>query len=88
MVGLGYWDEFPMVSALVFMITHQTWPTMSHDTRISSDHDFTKLLQPWENIEFVLKLVVALTYEWNHKLIIYSLWIELLLMEIGSNKYS
>ena len=46
MVGLGYWDEFPMVSALVFMITHQTLPTMSHDTRISSDHDFTKLLQP------------------------------------------
>ena len=22
MVGLGYWDEFPMVSALMCMVTH------------------------------------------------------------------
>ena len=31
MTGLGYWDEFPMVSALVCMVTHWTGPTMSHD---------------------------------------------------------
>ena len=41
-------------------------PTVSHDLRLSSSHD--KLLhcvisQPWENIEFVLKLVVGPTGE-------------------------
>ena len=43
---------------------------------------------PWENIKLVLKLVVALTYGWDRKLIIYSLWIRSLLMETGSNRYS
>ena len=41
---LGYWDEFPMVSALARMITHWTGPTVSHDLRISSNHNLTKLL--------------------------------------------
>ena len=31
MVGLGYWDGFPMVSALVCMVTHWIGPTVSHD---------------------------------------------------------
>ena len=93
MTGLGYWDKFPMVSALVCVVTQRTRPMMSHDLRLSSSHNLTKLLhyvvsQPWENIEFVLKLVVALTYGWDHKLIIYSLWIESLLMEPSSNMYS
>ena len=43
MVGLGYRDEFPMVSALVCMVTHWTGPTVSHDLRLSSSHDFTKM---------------------------------------------
>ena len=65
---------------------------VSYDLRLSSSHDFTKLFhyvvsQPWENIKFVLKLVVALTYEWDCKLIIYFLWIELLLIETITNKY-
>ena len=93
MVGLGYWDGFPMVSALVCMVAHWTWPMVSHDLRLSSSHDSTKLFhcivsQPWDNIELVLKLVVALTYEWDRKLIIYSLWIGSLLMEANSNRYS
>ena len=93
MIGLGYRDGFPMVSSLVCLVTHWTRPMVSHDLRLSSSHDLTKLLhcvisQPWENIEFMLKLAVALTYEWDHKLIIYSLWIGSLLMEIGSNRYS
>ena len=29
--------------------------------------------EPWENIEFVTKLAMTLTYEWNPKVIIYSL---------------
>ena len=53
----------------------------------------TKLLhyiisQSWENIELVLKLVVALTYGWDCKLVIYSLWIGSLLMKANSNRYS
>ena len=44
MTGFGYRDEFPMVSALVCMITHWTGPTVSHDLRLSSSHDLTKLL--------------------------------------------
>ena len=93
MVGLGYQDGFPMVSALVCMVTYWTRPTMSHDWRVSSSHNLTKLLhyvvsQPWENVELVLKLVVVLTYKWDHKLIIYFLWIGSLLIEFGSNRYS
>ena len=65
MVGLGYWDEFPMVSTLVCMVAHWTRP-MSYDLRLSSSHESTKLLhcvvsQPWENIELMLKL--AMTFD-------------------------
>ena len=93
MTSLGYWDEFPMVSALVCMVAYWTKPMVSYDLRLSSSHDLTKLFhcvvsQPWENIEHVIKLVVVLTYEWDHKLIIYFLWIRSLLMEVDSNKYS
>ena len=31
MIGLGYQDGFPMLSALVCMVTHWVGPTMSHD---------------------------------------------------------
>ena len=43
-VGLGYRDEFPMVSVLVCMVTYWTGPTVSHDLRFSSSRDLTKLL--------------------------------------------
>ena len=64
MDGLGYQDGFPMVSALVCMVIHWTGPMVSHDLRLSSSHDLTKLLhcvvsQPWENIDFVLKLAMT-----------------------------
>ena len=57
-----------MMSALVYMVTHWIRPILSHDIRLSSCYDFTKLLQyvvsqPLENIELVLKLVVTLTYK-------------------------
>ena len=76
--GFGYQDEFPMVSTLVCMVTHWTGPTVNHDLSLSSSHDLTKLLhcvvsQPWENIDFVLKLAMTLIYGWDCKLIIYSL---------------
>ena len=91
--SLDNWDGFPTVSALVCMVAHWTWPTMSRDISLSSCYDFTKSLhcvvsQPWENIELVLKLVVALTCRWDRKLIIYSLWIGSLLMEADSNRHS
>ena len=44
MVGLSYRDGFPMLSALVCMVTHWTGVTVSHDLRLSSSHDLTKLL--------------------------------------------
>ena len=44
MVGLGYLGGFPMVRALVYMLTHWTRPMVSHDLRLSSSHNFTKLL--------------------------------------------
>ena len=43
MVGLGYWDGFSMVSALVCMVAHWTGPMVSYDLRLSISHDFTKL---------------------------------------------
>ena len=44
MVGLGYWDGFPMVSALVCMIAHWIGLIVSYDFRLSSSHESTKLL--------------------------------------------
>ena len=93
MTSLGYWDEFPMVSVLMCMLTHWIRPMVSHGLGLSSSHNFTKLLhyvvsQPWENIEFVIKLTMTLTYKWDPKLIKYSLRIGLLLMKVGSNRYS
>ena len=91
-ISLGYQDEFSIMSALVCMVTHWTRSIVSHDLRLSSGYCLTKLLhyvvyQPWENIEFVLKLAMVLTYGWDHKLIIYSLWIGLLLMKSNNNRY-
>ena len=43
MIGLGHRDRFPMVSALVCMVTHRIQLTVSHNIRLSSSHDFTKL---------------------------------------------
>ena len=65
----------------------------SHNIRLSGIHDFMKLLhciitQPWENIEIMSKLAVALTYRWDPIMIIYFIKIESLLMEAGSKKYS
>ena len=44
MVGLGYWDGFPMVSVLMCMVAHWTEPMVSYDLSLSSSHDSTKLL--------------------------------------------
>ena len=44
MVGLSYWDGFPMVSALVCMVAHWIRPMVSYDLRLSSNHESTNLL--------------------------------------------
>ena len=67
MTNLGYQNMFPMMSALIYMITHWIRPMVSHNVKLSNSHDFTKLLhyvvsQLWENIELMLKLEMALTY--------------------------
>ena len=58
-----------------------------------SSYDFTKLLccmssQPWENIELILKLSMALTSKWDTKVVICSLWIGSLLIKTSGNRYS
>ena len=73
MTNFGNWDEFPMVITLVFVVTHWKEPMVNYDR---------------EEIEFVLKFAVILTYEWEPKMIIYSPWIGLLLMEVSNNKHS
>ena len=72
MSDLSHQDGVPMVSIII----HWTRLTMSYDIRLLSSHDFTKLLyyivsQPWENIGFLSKLAVALTYRWDYEVIIY-----------------
>ena len=44
MIGHNCWDEFPMVSALVCLVIHWTRPMVCHALRLSSNHEFTKLL--------------------------------------------
>ena len=44
MVSPSYRGGFLMVSALVCMVTHWIGPMVSHDLRLSSSHDLTKLL--------------------------------------------
>ena len=43
MVGLGYQDEFLMVSTLVCMVIHWIGTIVIYDLRLSSSHDLTKL---------------------------------------------
>ena len=43
MIGLGYWDGFPIMSALVCMNAHWIGPTVGHNLRQSSSHDLNKL---------------------------------------------
>ena len=42
-VGLGYQDGFSIVSALVCIVTHWTGPMVSHNLKLSSSHELTKL---------------------------------------------
>ena len=42
--GFAYWDEFPMVSALVCMVARWTEPMVSYDLRLSISYDSIKLL--------------------------------------------
>ena len=44
MFGFDHRDGFPIMSALVCMVTHWIGPTMSYNLRLSSSHDFTKLI--------------------------------------------
>ena len=48
MTNFGNWYEFPMVITLVFVVTHWKEPMVNYDR---------------EEIEFVLKFAVILTYE-------------------------
>ena len=61
---LGWVSHGECTSEYSYIMTE---PTTSHDLRLSSNHDLIKLFhcvvsQPLENIEFVLKLTMTLTY--------------------------
>ena len=43
MTGLGHHDEFPIMSTLVCIVTYQIESIMSHNVKLSSSHDFTKM---------------------------------------------
>ena len=47
MVCLGRWDEFPMVSALVYIVTHWTRPMVNHDIRLLDCHDSLSYYVTW-----------------------------------------
>ena len=71
MTSLNYQDEFfhGECTSVHGYTLDRTVPMMSHDIKLSSCQDFTKLLhcvvsQPWENTQFVLKLTMILTYLW------------------------
>ena len=42
--GLAYWDEFPMVSALVCMVARCIGPMVSYNLRLSISYDSIMLL--------------------------------------------
>ena len=92
MIGIDHWNRIPMENTSVCMITHWIELMVSHDVSLLSSYDLIKLLYcmisqvSWENIELVLKFVVILTCERDLKVVVYSLWIELLLMKTG-DKY-
>ena len=44
MTSIDHQDEFPMVSALVYMVTHLTRLIVTYDLRLSSSHNLIKLL--------------------------------------------
>ena len=93
MNSFGHRDGFSIMRVLVCMVTYWIRPTGSYDIRLSSSYEFTKLLhcvvsQPWNNTEFLLKLAIILMYQWDYKLIIYSLCIESLSKEADNNGYS
>ena len=89
---LSHQDGFPMISAPIYIVIHWAWSMVNQNI----GHwvvMITKLLcciesEPWENIELVLRSLVALTHMWDPKVNIYSLWIRLLLIKIGDNRYS
>ena len=43
--GLGHQDEFSIVSALVYIVTHRIKLTVTHDVRLLSSYEFTNLLR-------------------------------------------
>ena len=43
MISLDHRDEFPMMSALVCMVTHWIGPMVNYDIRLLGTHNFTKL---------------------------------------------
>ena len=60
---------------------------------LSGSHDLTMLpycmsSQPSKNIELMLRFLMILTYGWNPKVVIYSPWIESLLIKVSINMYS
>ena len=72
---LGYQDEFPMVSTLVYVM--HTWQDlqliMTQDYHFSCSPSLLYCMdsQPWEDIESTPKSIGVLTFGWDPKVVIY-----------------
>ena len=76
MTCLGRQDEFLMVSALVWMVTHWIEPTLNYDLKLLGYHDSLGHCIAWTfNIEKILSLWWnqddVLTYGWDPNVMIY-----------------
>lgn len=76
MTSLSYWDEVSLVSILVYTITYQIGPMVTNDVRLLGSYYTILSLNPWENIEFIPKFVVTLTFKWDPRVNIFFMnWI-------------
>ena len=75
MTCLGHWDEFPMVSAQVYMVTHWTRPMVNHDVRLSIVmihsaiilHGLSTLREYWAYAEINRRLwSMSETLKWSY----------------------
>ena len=76
MICLGRRDGVLMVSVVVCMVTHWTWPTMNHDKRLLNSYDSLSYYVAWTpNLKRMLSMFWnqkdVLTNEWDPNMVIY-----------------
>ena len=89
---LDHQDSFLMTSALMYMVTYYIGLMVNHDInyQIIMIHQSTMLhgLSTLKEYKLVMRSSMVFAYEWDLKVVIYSLWIRLLLIKVGGKIYS